>query len=80
MQDKKLEQKDGSSVAMRFQATGMRNSILHSHIFPHMMMVMMMVMLMLMMMIMIMLMMMMVMMMMTMTILLLVKKLMLGGR
>ena len=49
MQDKKLEQKDGSSEAMRFQATGMRNSILHSHIYPHMMMVMMMVMLVMMM-------------------------------
>ena len=52
MQDKKLEQKDGSSVAMRFQATGMRNSILHSHIFPHMMVIIMMVMLLMMMMVM----------------------------
>ena len=33
MLDKKLEQKDWLSVAMRFQATGMLNSILHSHIF-----------------------------------------------
>ena len=52
MQDKKLEQKDGSSVAMRFQATGMRNSILHSHMVMMMVMLVMMMMMMLVMMVM----------------------------